>query len=114
MKFEINPDNTFGGVGWTGYPYSSKDDFAGASAAYFEVTGKRDDVISQRSDRVYYIIGGQGIFTVDGREFPVKEADVIIVPKNTLYGYQATDGVLKLFLVHTPAYDSDYDKEGTK
>jgi len=30
-------------------------------------------------------------------------------PKNTPYDYQAKEGVLKLLLVHTPAFNSDKD-----
>jgi mannose-6-phosphate isomerase-like protein (cupin superfamily) len=106
MKFELNQDNKFEWVGLTGYPYSSIDDFKNASAAYFEVTGSHGKVKSTKSDRIYYVIEGQGEFVIGDKSFDVKASDVIIVPKNTIYDYHVIEGVLKLFLVHAPAYDS--------
>lgn len=87
------------------WAYNSKEAFANASAAYFEVTGSHGKVKTTISDRVYFVIEGVGEFEIDDNIFEVKEKDMIIVPKNTPYDYKAKKGTLKLFLVHTPAYD---------
>ncbi|MCX6826427.1 MAG: cupin domain-containing protein, partial [candidate division Zixibacteria bacterium] len=62
-------------------------------------------VKSTKSDRVYLVLEGKGKFMVGNEKNDVKKDDVIIIPKNTPYDYKAIGGKLKLFLVHTPAYD---------
>jgi mannose-6-phosphate isomerase-like protein (cupin superfamily) len=95
--------------GWDGldfWAYSSKDDFANTSATYFETTKAHGKIKTTVSDRIYYVIEGQGVFEIDGSQEKVGPTDVIIVPKNTEYDYWATDGTtLKLFMVHVPAFD---------
>lgn len=107
MKFELNKAKKFGWSGLKGWAFNSKEDFPGASAAYFEVTGKHGKVKATKSDRIYYVIEGQGRFEVNGKSFKVAPADVVIVPKNTPYDYKATSKVLKLFLVHSPAFEPE-------
>ncbi|RLG16227.1 hypothetical protein DRN63_04425, partial [Nanoarchaeota archaeon] len=78
-----------------------------ASAAYFEVSGRHGKVKTTKSDRVYLVLEGEGEFIINDEVIPVKATDVIIVPKNTPYDYRATSDILKLFLVHCPAYDPE-------
>lgn len=107
MKFELNENNKFQWDGLTGFPYNTKEEFPNASGAFFKVTGSHGKVKSTKSDRIYYVVSGKGEFMIDGEITPVKEKDVVIIPKNTPYDYKAADGELELFLVHTPAYDSE-------
>jgi mannose-6-phosphate isomerase-like protein (cupin superfamily) len=97
--------------GWDGlkyWVYSTKDDFAGASAVYFEVTGSHGLTKTPVSDRVYYVMAGHGEFIMGGETVPVGPTDVVVVPKNTEYDYWAASGeTLKLFLVHAPAFDGE-------
>lgn len=109
MKFSRKDAEKFGWDGLTGFAYNSKQDFKNASAAYFEVTGSHGKVKTTLSDRTYLVLDGKGEFIIDGEVVPVNNDDVIIIPKNTPYDYRATQGTLKLFLVHTPAYDPDYE-----
>ncbi len=109
MKFKLKDANVFGWEGLKGWGYSSKDDFSNASAAYFEVTGKHGMIKNTVSDRIYLVLDGKGEFIIDGEVIPVEKTDVVIVPKNTPYDYQAKEGVLKLFLAHAPAFDSSAD-----
>jgi mannose-6-phosphate isomerase-like protein (cupin superfamily) len=109
MKFELNDQNKFEWEGLVGHPYNSKEDFANASAAFFEVTGSHGKVKNTKSDRIYFVVSGQGKFIVGGKEIGLSEKDVVIIPKNTMYDYWSTEGILKLFLVHTPAYDSEFE-----
>lgn len=107
MKFTLTDAVKIGWDGLSGHAYSSSDDFSNASAACFEVTDKgHGKVKTTHSDRIYYILEGSGQFTIDGKNETVQATDVIIVPKNTPYDYKASEGtILKLFLVHTPAFD---------
>ncbi len=92
-----------------GWAYNAKEDFENASAAYFEVTGSHGRGKSNRSDRVYLVLDGEGEFDIDGKTAKVTKTDVVIVPKNTPYDYKATNEMMKLFLVHTPSYDPDFE-----
>lgn len=109
MKFSLEDATDFGWGDLKGKAYSSKDDFANASAACFEVgSNGHGRVKSEVSDRVYYVIDGKGRFVIDDKIVPVTATDVVIVPKNTPYDYRADKGVtMKLFLVHTVAFDPD-------
>ncbi len=106
MKFSLKDASEFGWEGLKGRGISSREDFPNASAAYFEVTGEHGMVKSKLSDRVYFVLGGSGKFVIGKESIRVTLGDVIIVPRDTPYNYRALTGsTLKLFLVHTPAYD---------
>lgn len=109
MKFTLKNAHQFGWGGLKGWAYNSKEDFENASGAYFEVTGAHGKVKTTRSDRIYFVVEGKGEFVVDNERIPVEATDVIVIPKDTPYDYRAKSGVLKLFLVHTPAYHPDYE-----
>jgi mannose-6-phosphate isomerase-like protein (cupin superfamily) len=111
LKFKLKNAYKFGWKGLKGLSYSSKKDFERASAAMFEVTGRHEKVKSLVSDRIYLVLGGKGEFIINGKKVPVEKNDVIIVPKNTPYNYRRVKGKLRLFLVHTPAFD---DKKEVK
>ena len=78
-----------------------------ASGAYFEVTGRHGKVKTTHSDRVYLVLEGSGNFTIGDETFSVEAMDMLIIPKNTPYDYKTSNGTMKLFLVHTPAYNAD-------
>ena len=107
LKFKIKNAHKFGWNGLKGLSYSSKKDFERASAAIFEVTGRHGKIKSLVSDRIYFVLSGKGEFIINGKVVPVEKNDVIIVPKNTPYDYRTVKGKLKLFLVHTPAFDNN-------
>lgn len=109
MKFVLKNAFKFGWEGLEGWAYNSKDNFSNASAAYFEVTGSHGKVKTTKSDRIYFVLEGQGEFIIDGKIVPVEKTDVVIVPKNAPYDYKAVKGTLKLFLVHCPAFDPQAD-----
>lgn len=112
MKFSIKDGHDFGWDGLKAKAINSKEEFENASAAYFEVTGSHGKVKTELSDRIYLVLGGEGIFVVGDEETHVIKDDVIIVPKNTPYDYKATKGTtLKLYLVHTPAYDPNFERK---
>lgn len=109
MKFALQKALKFGWKGLRGWAYNSKEDFPNASVAYFEVTGKHGMIKNTVSDRVYLVLDGKGEFIINDEIIPIKKTDVVIIPQNTPYDYQAKEGVLKLFLVHAPAFDSSGD-----
>jgi mannose-6-phosphate isomerase-like protein (cupin superfamily) len=111
LKFKLKNAYKFGWKGLKGLAYNSKGDFKRASAALFEVTGRHGKIKSLASDRIYLILSGKGEFIINGKKVSVEKNDVIIVPKNTPYDYRTVKGKLRLFLVHTPAFN---DKKEVK
>lgn len=110
MKFTLKGAKEFGREGLKGFAYNSAEDFLNASAAYLEVTGRHGKIKTTTSDRIYYVLDGNGIFTIGDENREVQKTDVVIIPKNTPYDFKAMNGsVLKMFLVHTPAFDPDTD-----
>ena len=108
MKYKFTEKDAYKS-GWEGLKFSSYSegsDFDRASCGVFEVSTHHGKVKSTKSDRIYYILEGSGYFEIEGNRIDVKSTDVVIVPKNTVYDYF---GKMKLFLVHTPAYD--WEKE---
>ncbi len=104
MKFTLKDATNFGWDGLKGRAYNSHENFENASAAYFEVAGAHGNTKTTHSDRVYLVLEGNGEFVIGGEKVSVEKDDVIIIPKNTEYDYWTTGALLKLFLVHTPAF----------
>lgn len=107
MKYTLNDAFQFGREGLKGRAYCSKENFANASAAYFEVSWRHGKVKTTHSDRIYLILDWVWEFEIGWTKVQVSKTDVVIVPKNTVYDYRAKEWTLKLFLVHAPAFDSD-------
>ena len=104
MKYKFTEKDAYK-LGWEGLKissYSEGTDFERASCGVFEVTTHHGKVKSTKSDRIYYVLEGEGYFEIDGQHIDVRPTDVVIVPRNTIYDYF---GKMKLFLVHTPAFD---------
>ena len=106
MKFSLDTAQAWSMPGLEGRSYGSKDILPTASASVIEVDGRHGKAKTAISDRVFYILEGEGEFVVGDEVFPVRSTDVIVVPKNTPFDYS---GKMKLFLVHVPAYDWDQE-----
>lgn len=102
MKFALKTGLKFDRGSVKGVAYNTKEQFPRMSAAVFTVKGKHPKMKSMNSDRLYFIIKGQGAFEINGKKLKVAKDDVVIVPKNTPYHYW---GKMKCFLVHSPAFD---------
>ena len=110
MKFTLKNASEFGWNGLKGRSYNTEADFGNASAAYFEIDGSHGKVKTMKSDRVYLVLEGSGTFTIGDEIIDVEKSDVVIVPKDTPYDYSSKEGVImKLFLVHTPAYSPEFE-----
>lgn len=112
MKFLLKSAFQFNREGLKGWSYNSKDEFDNTSAAYIEISDKKHGKVrTRRSDRVYYVAEGSGVFAIEDKEIEVNFTDVVIIPKNTIYDFWAKKGTtMKLFLVHSPAFDPEYEE----
>lgn len=75
-------------------------------AALIEINGNHGKVKALKSDRIYFILSGKGIFMIDGKEQGVSEGDLVFVPHGTPYNII---GKMKFFLVNSPAFDPKGD-----
>ena len=83
--------------------YKINSDFSGALV---EINGEHGKIKSEREDRRYFIIKGEGKFVINDKEYDVSEDNLIFVPKNTFYDIS---GKMKYFLVCSPEFDSSGD-----
>lgn len=81
-----------------GWYYQLPDVEGGCSVIYAEVTGDHGQRIIGNHSRIYFIIEGEGEFTVNGEKTIGIKGDVIVIPPNATYSYHATKPVLKLVL----------------
>ena len=83
----------------TGWYYQLPEVDGGRSVIYAEVRNDHGTRVVGAHPRIYYIIDGEGEFTINGEKTSVQKGDVIIIPARSTYGYFATKPVLKLLLV---------------
>lgn len=46
--------------------------------------------VHDQDEEVYIVISGKGVYTEDGKEFPIKEGDVLILRRNHSHGMRST------------------------
>ncbi len=69
------------------------------SVVYAELEGVHGEVKTNEIERVYYILDGEGEFSINGQTVNVTKEDVITVPPNTIYDYrQGGNKPLKVLL----------------
>ncbi|KKU19546.1 MAG: hypothetical protein UX31_C0005G0036 [Candidatus Nomurabacteria bacterium GW2011_GWA1_46_11] len=107
MKYSLKDANEIGWEGFKAWVYNTSEDFPNLSGLYIELSNRHGKVKSTKSDRAYLVLEGKGLFTIDGKDIPVEEMDLVIVPKDTPYDYKTEGGTVKMFLIHSPAYDRD-------
>lgn len=62
------------------------------------------------SDNFHYVLDGEGVCILNGKEHVLKKGDLIIIPKGTKY---KNVGNLKILVISTPSFDKKnqvYDK----
>src|SRR5262245_30916462 len=105
MKFQRDQAQVKTNEGYTSWAYSARAQFAGASVEYVEVKASHGLTKNTENDRVYYVLDGKGEFIMNSESVPVQATDVVIVPKDNEYDFWAAEGqLMKLLLVHAPAF----------
>jgi mannose-6-phosphate isomerase-like protein (cupin superfamily) len=102
FKFTLEDGYDFDRDDVKGHAYLTNNEFKRMSAAVFTCNGKTKKMKSLNNDRLYIIVEGNGVFTIKNLSIDVHKNDIVIVPKNTIYNYC---GVMKCFLVHSPAFN---------
>lgn len=113
MKLTLKNSSQFSWQGLKGWSYDDLEGFDKLSAAYIEIAAgnSHGKTKNTKNDRLYYIVGGEGKFDISGNIVFVKKTDIIIIPKGIVYDFWAEpDMGLNLFLVHSPAFDQNYEE----
>ena len=82
-----------------GWYYQLPDVDSGRSVIYAEVSGDHGQRIIGDRPRIYYIIDGEGEFSINGEKTTAVQGDVIVIPPYATYSYHATKPILKLLLI---------------
>jgi len=72
--------------------------------AKIKLRGENEKCKNTKSHTYYYILEGEGAFTIEGKKFPVKKGTLICIPKNSTY--QDSGNLIRLS-VAVPKFDSD-------
>jgi mannose-6-phosphate isomerase-like protein (cupin superfamily) len=80
------------------YPINEK-----FSASLIELDGAHRKIKCLKEDRTYFVIEGNGKFSIDDQPYEVSKGDLVFIPKETPY---RISGKIKLFVVYSPAFDS--------
>jgi predicted house-cleaning noncanonical NTP pyrophosphatase (MazG superfamily)/quercetin dioxygenase-like cupin family protein len=87
--------------------YTTKAESRNAAVLYQETqAGHAEEFLHERSDFIYYILEGSGIWTVEDREFEAGAGDVVIVPAGKRFWFR---GNLKQVCVTAPAWEEEYE-----
>lgn len=73
-----------------------------------ELDGSHPMIINQISDRIYYIISGNGEVFSDNEWNPVVENDCVYIKKNTVHSIR---GKLKYVIITSPPFDARNERE---
>jgi SAM-dependent methyltransferase/mannose-6-phosphate isomerase-like protein (cupin superfamily) len=97
---------SFDGKGLFGYsfgPLQKKD----VDVYYVVVDGGHDTfMVSRKITRIYYVLEGNGYFTIDGHKHDVSSGMLVEVPPRVEYSYS---GRMKLVVFSTPAWSARND-----
>ena len=82
--------------------YKINTDF---SASLVEIDGNHEKIKSVE-DRIYFILDGEGKFTINDKETAVSKEDLVFISKNTPYNMV---GKMKYLLIHSPEFKPEND-----
>ena len=82
----------------------AKEDKTRMSVSIIEINGENTKTNNSRSDTIYYILEGNGVFEIDGEKSEVNSGDCVYIPKGSVY---KDKGVMRMLSICTPPYDPD-------
>lgn len=89
------------------YDYTAGQETGSSFAVIHVPPGIRHaEAWSKRSDKYYYVAGGQIRFALDGQEMALSAGDFCLVRQGQHFRYENRGGeAATLILVHTPSFD---------
>ena len=68
------------------------------------VEGKNQKVMDTKSNKFYYVIEGDGYFTIENEKHPVSCGDLIFIPKGTTY---FDEGNMVMLAINSPRFNRE-------
>lgn len=88
--------------------YTTKAESRNAAVLYQETQkGHKEEFLHEKSDFIYYILEGSGVWIVEDREFEARAGDVVVVPAGKRFWFR---GNLKQVCVTAPAWEEQYER----
>jgi quercetin dioxygenase-like cupin family protein len=84
--------------------YLSKEVSGNFSVIRVTLSGIHEKVRNTVSERVYYVLSGTGIISVEDNEYQVSEGDLVFIKPNEVHGLT---GNLEYLVFTSPPYDPD-------
>ena len=87
--------------------YNTKEQCPEASVVYQETkNGHLEEFYHAKSNFIFYIVEGKGIWFIEDIPYEVCTGDVVIVPPNTRFYYE---GSLKQVCITSPAWEPEFE-----
>lgn len=87
--------------------YTTRAESTNAAVLYQETQkGHTEEFLHEKSDFIYYIIEGSGVWIIEDREFEARAGDVVVVPAGKRFWFR---GNLKQVCVTAPAWEEKYE-----
>lgn len=88
--------------------YTTKAESENAGVLYQETQkGHTEEFLHEKSDFIYYILEGSGVWIVEDREFEAQAGDVVVVPAGKRFWFR---GNLKQVCITAPAWEEQYER----
>lgn len=108
MKISLNKTKQFITKDFSGRVYIDKKDNQGFNALEVTVHGQHYKTLLKHTTRMYLVLEGKGIFTIDKETTDVKKGDLYIISHGQTYSYE---GSMKLFEFNVPATDETNEED---
>lgn len=87
--------------------YTTKAESENAGILYQEThKGHTEEFLHEKSDFIYYILEGDGVWIVEDKEFEARAGDVVVVPAGKRFWFR---GNLKQVCITAPAWEEQYE-----
>jgi len=87
--------------------YTTQAESANAAVLYQETQkGHTEEFLHEKSDFIYYILEGSGVWIIEDRKFEARAGDVVVVPAGKRFWFR---GNLKQVCVTAPAWEEQYE-----
>jgi mannose-6-phosphate isomerase-like protein (cupin superfamily) len=100
--FKLPENYSFEKVGIRGKKFSVADVTQKTGVCQIETEGGHETAILEHEcDFIYYILDGNGNFSIDGQNENCSKGDLVVIPADSKFRYV---GKLKMLLITTPAF----------
>lgn len=88
--------------------YTTKAESGNAAVLYQKTQkGHTEEFLHEKSDFIYYILEGRGVWIVENRAFEARAGDIVVVPAGKRFWFR---GNLKQVCITAPAWEEKYER----